>query len=373
MKVKDESFTNLTVLADALGLSNTEYSVLSASLSIYFTLTILLGGIGNSLVIYGVWAHNALKMEKRSVLALLCVAVADLVCVVAFYFPRLTTILGGRWVLGTEFCYTTLIRWTEIPCEQSFIALLSCHRAYLIWKPLRGGIPTTVMRNLLILVSVYFTLTYTLETVLIDGPLLKFEPSMFDCEIDVTQINNSSAKFIPYRGFIQTFLPLIAIILANILILAFMGKAGHLRRFHAVKTVSIVCWTFLVSYIPCMALWILKGLSATNTIPTPSSKVFIGLRIATIMSIAINIVANPLIYFYTNEKFAFFIRELLRGDVREFGRSWQNHVNNLSGPTSGNTTNVIPIVTSIVRLSQRRPKTMPPLAEHARTTTNIKI
>ena len=342
MKVNEASFVDLKTLAAALNLSEVSHSILTASLSVYFLLIIILGGIGNTLIIYGVWIHNALKMERTSVLTLLYVAFADLACVIVFYVPRTITLLTGRWALGSAFCYTTLIRWIQIPCEQNFIALLSCHRAYLIWKPLQGGIRCTTMRNIMITVIFYFSLTYTLETLLVEGqgPELKFEPPMFDCTIDMVQIIHSSAKFIPYRGFILTFIPLIAIILANGLILGLMKKAGQTRRFHAVKTLSIVCWTFLASYIPCMSLWVLKGLAGSHTIQTPSDEIFIILRIATIMAIAINIVVNPFIYFYTNDKFAFFVREVLRGNVRNFGRRWQNHVDQPYLPSIGPLINI---------------------------------
>jgi ABC-type microcin C transport system permease subunit YejB len=119
-----------------------------------------------------------------------------------------------------------------------------------------------------------------------------------------------------------------------------MGRDGHIRRLHAFKTVSFVCWTFLLSYIPCIALWILKGLVGTHTINIPSDGVIIILRIATIMAMAINIVVNPVIYFYTNDKFAFFVRQFLTGNVKEFGRNWQNHVNHVNlAQTTGTTTN----------------------------------
>ena len=91
-----------------------------------------------------------------------------------------------------------------------------------------------------------------------------------------------------------------------------------------------MCWTFLVSYIPNIVVWVLKGLAGTSTIPPPNPETFILLRVLMISAIAVNVVVNPVIYFYTNEKFRFFVKELMKGRGKEFGRRWQNRNNALA-------------------------------------------
>ena len=326
MRVNKSTFVDLSLLAKDLAMGDLEYSVFSLLLIIYFSLVVLFGGIGNVLVIYGVLKHKALKMDSVSVLVIVYVASADLFIILFTYVPILSTLVAGRWILGAQFCNTVFIRNIPIACEQCFIALMACHKAMVIWDPLQGGFRKIMMRCLLLNTIICVTAAHILETVFIEGPILMFNRAVFDCFLDGNSVmtsDNVYVKFLPYQIFIFMAVSIITMVVANLTILCLMKKAGRIGH-RAIKTISLVCWTFLLSYIP-IAFTFYNYMFGTKTMDH-STKAWKESSIVGITTLAVSAVANPIIYSFTNDKFSFFLKKLLRGDLDMFGREWQNKI-----------------------------------------------
>jgi len=101
------------------------------------------------------------------------------------------------------------------------------------------------------------------------------------------------------------------IIITNIVILYIVGrKTGNQNHGNpsgkAVLTISLVCWTFVLSYAPLMALY-LPGVDGSQL---PG-----WYQVIASNSPSINLIVNPVIYTFTNKRFAKFMKGLMRGKI----------------------------------------------------------
>lgn len=110
---------------------------------------------------------------------------------------------------------------------------------------------------------------------------------------------------------IVLFAPMCIVILTNILILYIVSRTTQDQNNRnpgrkAVVTISLVCWIFVLSYAPLLPLYFpgvtggkLPGwyqLIASNTV-------------------TINLIVNPIIYTFTNKRFAGFMKGLVQGKI----------------------------------------------------------
>ena len=96
------SILNNTSLHPVLGQNNTPIKI---SLLLYNILVIVMGVGGNTLVLIGSRSYRAIQMDRRSVLLLEHIAVADLIATILQYIPMLVTLVTERWVFGEMMCF----------------------------------------------------------------------------------------------------------------------------------------------------------------------------------------------------------------------------------------------------------------------------
>ena len=111
MKVDETSIANHTSLDHVLGENHTGVKVF---LLTYNSLVILLGMVGNSLVLVGSVKYNAIRMEENSVILLEHVAAADVMATLFQFVPMMTTLAAERWVLGKFLCYCGIVGYSGI-------------------------------------------------------------------------------------------------------------------------------------------------------------------------------------------------------------------------------------------------------------------
>ena len=74
-------------------------------LTIYLGVVVLLGFLGNLVVLYGSLIYKDLKLDPASLLFVHSMSVSDICCVFLFFLPMLTTAIFQRWVLGQFLCW----------------------------------------------------------------------------------------------------------------------------------------------------------------------------------------------------------------------------------------------------------------------------
>ena len=105
------------------------------------------------------------------------------------------------------------------------------------------------------------------------------------------------------------FFPMCIIILTNLIILYIAGVVNNGPRTKAVLTISLVCWTFVLSYAPLLVYYSLALLG---------KKLPGWFQIVSSYTVSINNIVNPVIYTFTNKRFSMFLKGLVRGKTQEF-------------------------------------------------------
>ena len=102
----------------------------------YNVLVIILGLCGNGLVLYGSFKHNAIQMDRVSLLFIQNLAVSDIVITLLYYVPTLITLFAKRWVLGPGVCFITAF-FHSIPFTNDIVITMSmsCYRVWMLKKP----------------------------------------------------------------------------------------------------------------------------------------------------------------------------------------------------------------------------------------------
>ena len=74
-------------------------------LCVFNVLIVVLGTVGNLIVLYSSLVHQAIKFDKVTLFFVHNLATADLVMIFLIYTPMLSTILTKKWVLGKGVCW----------------------------------------------------------------------------------------------------------------------------------------------------------------------------------------------------------------------------------------------------------------------------
>ncbi|KAL5264555.1 hypothetical protein ACHWQZ_G005597 [Mnemiopsis leidyi] len=322
MKVDEGSIANHTSLNHVLG---DNHGGVKVFLLTYNSLVILLGMFGNSLVLVGSVKYNAIRMEENSVILLEHVAAADVMATLFQFVPMLATLAAERWVLGKFLCYCGILRYIPFCCEAMLIAIMSCHRVRVLACPLSYSTSPRLLKKVLLGVWIFYITSLPCLTGII--PTIKYEPSHLNCspfDWENTEAISKYLRILRMISGIYLFLPAIITVVANIVILrlAYAGRSirksapGGARSLKAVKTVALICWVYIISYVPSVVLFALPVAGVTE-IPH-----YVNLLNMYILSF--NLIANPLIYSFTNRRFALFAKLLFTGKVGRFARLKHN-------------------------------------------------
>ncbi|KAL5254678.1 hypothetical protein ACHWQZ_G014199 [Mnemiopsis leidyi] len=105
------------------------------------TAGILVGLVGNILVILSSLKYGTLKLDRVTIVLVRNLAIADVMLVVAYDLPLLVTHVSGRWVLGQELCAVVGYGFVVPACANlTFVTLVSLHRYMRCRWPLKAGL-----------------------------------------------------------------------------------------------------------------------------------------------------------------------------------------------------------------------------------------
>ena len=317
MMVDGYSILNNTSLDPVLG---SPHTFIRSILLLYNTAVIVVGLGGNCLVLYGSIKHSAILMDKVSVLLLETIAVADLCATLLQYIPMMVTLAAERWVFGRVLCYCAVFRYIPFAAEAMLIALMSCHRVRVLAYPLRGHISVGGMRKVLVGVWVFYLVSVPCITGI--KPVIKYTPSHLHCSsFDWENMAHVPSYLRAMRLVSGLYLaiPALITIIANVAILTIVLNVSKRSLtcssgMKAVKTVSIICWVFVASYVPTVIIFALPALGVAG-IPQ-------WVNCFSMYSVSLNLIANPFIYSFTNSKFSLYVKLACSGKIDNFARQW---------------------------------------------------
>ena len=153
------SISNITDIDSIIGLSLPARVILI----VWTCLVIVLGILGNALVLVGSIKYKALKMDKISIFLLECLAVTGIAIVLFDFVPSLITIIANKWILGEAFCvFTSVDHWVLYASDIVFITCIAASRTYLLAKPFAWVPQMTYFRKVRYIYFCYVCFFYTL-------------------------------------------------------------------------------------------------------------------------------------------------------------------------------------------------------------------
>ena len=323
MPVDISSIQNNTSLDPVLG---PDHTPIKFFLLLYNTVVILLGLGGNSLVLLGSTKYRAIQMDRNSVLLLEHIAAADLAATLLQYIPMLVTLAAERWLFGNFLCFCAVFRYIPFAAEAGLIAIMSCHRVRVLRDPLRGSLDHDVLKKVLVGVWVFYLVSVPCITGI--RPVIKYTPSHLHCSsFDWENMEKvpSYLRIMRLVSGLYLALPTLLTIIANIFILRLVystrqsGSSSTTSKHSskAVRTISLICWIFVASYIPTVVIFALPAVGMSNIPPW--------VNCMSMYAVSFNLIANPVIYSFTNRRFAEFAKYFFTCRVGQFGRDMNIH------------------------------------------------
>ena len=100
----------------------------------FLTLGILVGSIGNILVIIAASKYGTLKLDRITITLVKNLAIADLGIVLMYDLPMLTTHVAQQWVLGIYMCYFVGFGFmVPAMANLTFAMMVSLHRSVIYY------------------------------------------------------------------------------------------------------------------------------------------------------------------------------------------------------------------------------------------------
>ena len=312
--VDTKSIVNITDINDVLQFPSWTFYILKA----YLILLIIVSVLGNTLVLYGSYRYNAIKMDEVSLILLQNLAIADLMLVCLWEVPSLITLMYKRWILGQIVCFVTgFIVFIPGSSEIQILTVISLYKVLSLVRPLRVcAITRTHARRCVTLI--WASSAFTAMTGLAMKHYAYFDPFWLNC---ATSMLVDPSQFIVNIIFVTlvSMLPLLIIVGSNIIILYvsshYSAKHGGsaLPSKNALITVTLVSSMFVIAMLPVTVrtwLQIVQG-EITASFFVLQGQIYY-----------ISMMCNPVIYTFTNVRFRGFIKDLTKGFPKTLSSYW---------------------------------------------------
>ena len=269
-------------------------------LILWSSLSLLLSLAGNTLVLRASLAHNAIRLDKVSVVLVRSIAVVDLCSAVTVILPGITGLVAEVWVLGEWLCLVCAYLTYVLPIANALlIAGLNCNKLYCLLYPFRSRVLSTSTGIKLSSFLIFLASTYIVQNVICERPAA-FDRFVYRC----TESGDSPLWEVTSRinSIVYVLLPLGLIVGSTLWLLLFVGSRGVLRS-QSVALILSVSIVHLLSYGPFVVYQIQREPLHTFYI----FAVFINY---------LSTFSNPLLYYWSSLSFKLYMDSLVTGITR---------------------------------------------------------
>ncbi|TRY96371.1 hypothetical protein DNTS_029308, partial [Danionella cerebrum] len=303
---------------------------------ILYTITIIFGTIGNSVVI---WVAGWRMKANVTNVWLVNLAVADLI----FCFTRITSLLKklffDYWPFGEFLCkFNGFFKYANMFCSVFLLAVISVDRVLCVWRPVFTRERRTLCAARLVSLGVWIVAVIFSSPYFVYREVYLGDKNLTKCSLEVKEASkgDNTAKNALYSirflcGFLLPFLViLVCYVLAGFGIrrTRFSGKSKPLRILAALVCAFFLCWG------PYHCLLLVKMMDKK------SQAVKVGLPIAKGFAY-LNSCINPLLYFCMGLNVRQSFRQSLSGIYRrafmEDGPTAQSQERTVDESCSSNT------------------------------------
>ena len=293
---------------------------LKAILIPYFIINILFGLLGNSIVIRSTYLVDVWRFEESLITLLRYLAFTDAGLTLLHILPQFVSLVADSWILREVGVVIAFVRYPLFMMEMSLVLALSLIKLYLIRNPFHSGSHTTVL-----VIKIVFPLLFVFFLVVDFSKIVRcymneniscysyYKPSLLRCTFKTDDRFGGLLKIV--YGLVVMFL----LVLANLAIIFEVWKSlrvGEKGRMKSIAVVSVVCWIFIISYLPFLLISTHLNIHANSEIVYFASEQFVNLSIT----------SNPIVYtllyrdFFQHVVRSFGIGRVQKGVVRSEGR-----------------------------------------------------
>ena len=282
---------DLNFTAD-LGISDSALTLLK----IYNTVVLVVGVLGNAVVLTGLLNPRFMKIDATSRVLLQNLAVTDILYTLFQFLPSLTTLFTRSWVYGPVLCLIAQIAATVFAVNEiHVVTLLSCYRLWFVHHRAPGPGSATSRRTAglvaagVLLHDVVIHVAYHMTESTVTG---------YDREVLSCNVLRSRRDWQMGLGIYNIVLPILLTLAANsATVCAILRTLARSRQQPAYRratlTILTICIAFLLSYIPYFV-------QMSGAVSSPA------FRLSSMYFLSVNIVLHPFVY--------------VIADRREFGK-----------------------------------------------------
>ncbi|KAM6974464.1 formyl peptide receptor 2-like [Tautogolabrus adspersus] len=253
-----------------------------------YTLTVVLGITGNSIVI---WVAGFKLKPKVTNVWLVNLAIADLIFCFTRVFSLIKKLFFDHWPFGVFLCkFNGFFKYANMFCSVFLLAVISLDRVLCVWKPILTKRRRTLWAARLVALCVWITAIIFSTPYYVYRQVYLGKNNLSKCSLDVKEAaqGDNSAKLALYSirflcGFMLPFMViLVCYILAGLGIrrTRLSGKARPLRILASLVIAFFLCWApyhclLLVKMVdskkPVVKIWhpIASGVAYFNSCVNP--------------------------------------------------------------------------------------------------------
>ena len=275
-------------------------------LAMYTVIGLLLGLLGNSLVLYSSVRYNTIKLDQVTLLFVQNLAAADLLYILFNVLPVSVTFIARKYIMGDVYCFISA-QLAFIPGTLNGLTILAltAYRLHLVRCPFNSMSILTAKFVLFILFLISLILTciclwYKSKSV--------FIPHVGKC-VSTVYINIEASVVFRITVCIIIVVPIVAITIINGILCVISVRSSRKAQsersnMRPLVTVCFLSGMFIISWVPylCYAIW--QGVDSS----VPLQVVHLAYA-----CIQINSFCNPILYTVTNKRFGKYVRNVARG------------------------------------------------------------
>ncbi|XP_017283102.1 C3a anaphylatoxin chemotactic receptor [Kryptolebias marmoratus] len=258
---------------------------------IFYTLTVVFGITGNSLVI---WVAGLKLKRKVTSVWLVNLAIADLIFCFTRVFSLIKKLFFDHWPFGVFLCkFNGFFKYANMFCSVFLLAVISLDRMLCVWRPVFTRRHRTLCAARVVAVLVWITaILFSTPYFIYRQVYVKNNKSKCSLEVKESTEGENSTKYALYSirflcGFVLPFIViLVCYIMAGIGIrrTRLSGKSRPLRILASLVIAFFLCWA------PYHCLLLVKMMDSKNAVLKIWQPLATGFAY-------FNSCVNPLLYF----------------------------------------------------------------------------
>ncbi|XP_037548981.1 C3a anaphylatoxin chemotactic receptor-like [Nematolebias whitei] len=277
---------------------------------VLYTLTVVLGITGNSMVI---WVAGFKLKRKVTNVWLVNLAVADLIFCVTRVFSLTKNLFFDHWPFGVFLCkFNGFFKYANMFCSVFLLAVISLDRMLCVWRPVFTKRRRTLCAARMVAVLVWITaIIFSTPYFIYRQVYMKNNKSKCSLEVKEATEGENVAKYALYfiRFLCGFALPFIVILVCYIMAgfgirrTRLSGKSRPLRILASLVIAFFLCWA------PYHCLLLVKMVDSKNAVLKIWHPLATGLAY-------FNSCVNPLLYFFMGLDVRGHFRQSLMGIYR---------------------------------------------------------